>query len=452
LTATVVTVVVSTASFVRLGYENPSAHVAIETATALVASIASYLVFLRFRRSSLWSDLMLASALAVLAATNLFFLAGPSAFAPAATGTGFVWAAVAGSVLGAAVLAVAAFTTARPLRRPRTAALATGLALVGALTVAAAAAFALEDRLPLGIDPGASPDAATWPNLTGNVALLVLQGGIGAAWAFGAVGFTRRAAATADELTFWVAIACVLAAFARVNYVLFPSLYTDWVFTGDILRAAAYACLAVGAVREVSVYNRQLADMAVLEERRRLARDFHDGLAQELAFIVAYGRKLAETSGEPAAARVVAAAERALDEARRAINALTRRIDAPLDAALADTAAEIAQRAGARVELDLAPDVRVSSAAQEALVRVVREAVTNAVRHGHASTVQVHLDEADGIHLRIEDDGRGFDLSQAATDGRFGLTSMAERTRALGGELRIESHVGGGTAVEVTLP
>jgi two-component system sensor histidine kinase UhpB len=78
--------------------------------------------------------------------------------------------------------------------------------------------------------------------------------------------------------------------------------------------------------------------------------------------------------------------------------------------------------------------------------------VTNAIRHGHASIVKVHLDNGVGINLRIEDDGQGFDVCESFAKGRFGLTSMEERTRALGGELRIVSHVGGGTAVEVTLP
>lgn len=216
--------------------------------------------------------------------------------------------------------------------------------------------------------------------------------------------------------------------------------------------AAVYVCLAVGAVREVNAYHRGVTKLAVLEERRRLARDFHDGLVQELAYVVAYGRAFARTTPDPAAGQLVTAAERALHEARQAIGALIGQADEPLDAALADTASEIAQREGAKVKLDLAPGVCVSSAAQEALVRVVREAVTNAIRHGHASTVNVHLDDGAGIHLRIEDDGQGFDVSDCTAKGHLGLASMEERARAVGGELRIVSDVGGGTAVELTLP
>ena len=442
---------VSALPFVHQAYEDHSAHAAIETAAALVAWMASYLVFLRFRRSGLLSDLLLASALALLAATNLFFLAIPAAFASGSAEEAAMWAAVVGGALGAVTLAGAAFATPRPLKQPAAAAALAGFVLAMTLVIVSVIVFVFEDQLALGIDP-ATADGSTWPQPTGNLPLLALQACTGLAYALSAVGFSRRAASSGDQLISWVAIACVLGAAARENYVLFPSLYTDWVYSGDILRTAAYVCLAIGAVREVNVYHRSLTKVAVLEERRRLARDFHDGLAQELAYVVAYGRNLSRGTSDPAVRRLVAAAERALDEARGAIGALKRQADEPLDAALADTASEIAQREGALVKLDLAPDVRVSSAAQEALVRVVREAVTNAIRHGHASNVAIHLDGGGGIHLRIEDDGQGFDVSESVANGHFGLTSMEERTRALGGEFRVISRVGVGTAIEVTLP
>jgi signal transduction histidine kinase len=452
LIATALTVLVSALPFVHQAYENHSAHAAIETGAALVAWMASYLVFLRFRRSGLLNDLLLASALALLAATNLFFLAIPAAFASGSAEEAAMWAAVVGGALGAVTLAGAAFATPRPLKQPAASAAFAGFVLALTLVLVSVIVFVFEDRLALGIDPATAPDGSSWPQPTGNLPLLALQACTGLAYALSAVGFSRRAASTGDQLISWVAIACVLGAAARENYVLFPSLYTDWVYSGDILRTAAYFCLAVGAVREVNAYHRSLTKVAVLEERRRLARDFHDGLAQELAYVVAYGRNLARTTSDPAARGLVAAAERALDEARGAIGALKRQTDEPLDAALADTASEIAQREGATVKLDLAPGVRVSSAAQDALVRVVREAVTNAIRHGHASTVKVQLDGEVGVHLRIEDDGQGFDVSESVPNGHFGLTSMQERTRALGGEFRVVSHVGVGTAVEVTLP
>jgi signal transduction histidine kinase len=183
-----------------------------------------------------------------------------------------------------------------------------------------------------------------------------------------------------------------------------------------------------------------VADAAVLEDRRRIARDLHDGLAQELAFIVA------ETSG-PAAK----AAERALDESRRAIAALTRRVDEPLDVALLQAAEEVAHRVGTQVRFDGERVPDVPGETREALIRIVREAVTNAARHGGAERVRIELANGDGLRLRIADDGAGF-VPGATRPGGFGLVSMRERAEALGGSFQVESEPGAGTAIEVVVP
>ena len=94
----------------------------------------------------------------------------------------------------------------------------------------------------------------------------------------------------------------------------------------------------------------------------------------------------------------------------------------------------------------MTPEVR------EALVRIAREAVTNAARHGDAGLVRVELENGAGIKLRIVDDGRGFDAAAATRQtrrGGFGLVSMSERARAVGGVLHVASKRGAGTTVEV---
>jgi signal transduction histidine kinase len=80
--------------------------------------------------------------------------------------------------------------------------------------------------------------------------------------------------------------------------------------------------------------------------------------------------------------------------------------------------------------------------------------VTNAARHGDAGLVRVELENGTGIKLRIVDDGRGFDAAAATRQrrsGGFGLVSMSERARAVGGVLHVESERGAGTTVEVEL-
>ena len=82
---------------------------------------------------------------------------------------------------------------------------------------------------------------------------------------------------------------------------------------------------------------------------------------------------------------------------------------------------------------------------------MVQESLSNVVKHAAASEARVTIDRTEGsVTVRIHDDGRGFD-SNGGHHGGFGLSSMAERVRMLGGELRVESHPGRGTAVMVQL-
>jgi signal transduction histidine kinase len=151
---------------------------------------------------------------------------------------------------------------------------------------------------------------------------------------------------------------------------------------------------------------------------------------------------------------MVLAARRALDESRHAIAALERSGGASLIGALRVTAVETAGREGGSVEMDLdgSAGLAIPIRVQEVLLRVLREAIINAIRHGGAATVNVTLREDPGPHLIVRDDGAGFDVAAARESGRLGLRSMEVRIREVGGELEIESAPGQGTRVEVRLP
>jgi len=135
------------------------------------------------------------------------------------------------------------------------------------------------------------------------------------------------------------------------------------------------------------------------------------------------------------------------------IATLTRPLDEPLDVVLSEELKGVADRMGATVALALDPGVHVAPDVREALVRIAREAVTNAARHGDAGLVRVELEleNGTGLKLRIVDDGRGFDAAKQRRRGGFGLVSMSERARAVGGVLRVASVRGTGTTVEVEL-
>jgi signal transduction histidine kinase len=196
-------------------------------------------------------------------------------------------------------------------------------------------------------------------------------------------------------------------------------------------------------------------DAAVERERRRIARDIHDSLAQDLAFIAARVRALER---DPTASvrldHLAIAATRALEHSRTTISTLTRPLDEPLDAALARNATEVAARHGGHAKLRLQAGVVVPPATRESLVMILREAVANAMRHGHAGSVDVSLSQQSWLRLRVTDDGRGFDAAARAArrDAGFGLQSMEERAQALGGGLVVRSAPGAGTTIEVALP
>ena len=143
-----------------------------------------------------------------------------------------------------------------------------------------------------------------------------------------ALGFTRRNRLTNDELSGWLAIACILSGASHVNYFFHPAALSTWVYTGDVFRLGFYLALLIGAAREIASYWTSVIAAASLEERRRLARDVHDGLAQEISFIGRNVRLLRERGAEPELVeRLLRGVDRAQQESRRVVGALAARPD-----------------------------------------------------------------------------------------------------------------------------
>ncbi len=445
--ATAVVVLVPPLHF---AYELPELHVALETSAALIGLLAAYLVFGRYRRSRNLADFALCYSLGLLAASNVFFAVVPAIVdsQPDRFGT---WARISGGLLGSAVLAFAAFAPPRRIRVGRSRLVAAMLSIPAVLLAVAAIVFALGSRLPTGIELTPMAADASRPHLDGDGSFLATQLiGMGL-YVLAAVGFARKAHRTKDELMTWLAVAAVFGVFARLNYILYPSVYTDWVYFGDFFRLAFYVAILFAAVQEIRSYWEKVSQTAVLEERRRIARDLHDGLAQELAFIGRNVRSL--DADDPTVARVSASAARALSESRLAIAALTKPIDEPLELALAEAARETADREGTNLDLVLTPGIELDYPRRDALIRIACEAISNAARHGGAELVRVELQNGRKVHLRVSDDGRGFDLAAVSAAGRegFGLTSMRERAHAFGGAFEVHSRPGSGTQVDVAL-
>jgi signal transduction histidine kinase len=430
-------------------YQNRSLHVAKETAAALVLLLVAALLFGRFRRTGRLLDLLALAGVVVLAGKNLVFSV-LTAILTETSGGLTTWRTTGAGMLGAGLLAASALAPERVVRdRRRAIALTTGgcVAALGVLIVIA-------DVFELPAAFTERPETRTeLQYLSQNTSLLVADVGATVLFLLAGAAFGRRAERERDELQLWLGMGSTIAGIAYLNYVLFPSAYTDFLYVGDIFRVAAVVVWGIGTIRVISEYQEAYAGAAVLEERRRVARDIHDGVAQELSFIASQMRGLSISDPDrETAAEIMESVQRALDESRGAISALGRPVSEPLHIALARTAEEVAGRLGARLELDIDEHVTVPPAWEEALPRILREAVANAVRHGRAQTVTVHLRDADGIWLRVTDDGTGFDVTDVRTDTSFGLIGMKERAESLGGDFKLSSEPGRGTSVEVLLP
>jgi signal transduction histidine kinase len=446
----VVTLGVATVPGLYFAYRRPPMHVALETVAALIALLAAFLVFGRVQRGARLDEVVLACSLGLLALSNLLFAAVP-AILENVSAERSVWAATTGRTLGALLLASSPFLPRRSFLDPKRATRAAVAVILVALLVTAAVVGTLSDRLPRGVNVSVSPGSAAQPTFDAHPAILAIQLVAAALYGIAAIGFLRRAERTGDDLAGWIAVASVLAAFSRINYFLYPSLYSQWVYTGDAFRLAFYVVLVVGIAREIVTYWRAVAAVAVLQERRRIARELHDGLAQEIAYIRRNLASIGRGSDDiQLIERLRRAAERADHESRRAVAVLAMPTNESLEVALHQATREVAERYGVEIEFDLCPDVRLSPAREEALLRIACEAVANAARHSGASSINVVLRrEAESLRLQVVDRGRGFNPAEP-TSG-FGLVSMRERARAIGGELRVESVFGRGTHVEVAV-
>jgi signal transduction histidine kinase len=428
----------------NFGYRAPGLHVALETTAAIAASAAAYLFLGRFWRTGFLDELVLSAGLSLLAFSNLAFAAFPAVFNLQASRVS-VWSTLYTGLLAAFLIAVAALLPRRRLSAGHHWALRV-FACTAVLTVAGTMPMLLDHRLlPSGVTTSASVGGAH-ASLVGT-----LQLALALLYLVAALGFARRHRFTEDELSGWLAVACILSAASHVNYFFHPAALSNWVYTSDVFRLGSYLALLIGAAREIASYWTSVVAAASLEERRRLARDVHDGLAQEIAYIGRNVRLLRDRGAEPQLVdRILRGVARAQDESRRVVGALAARPDAPLDETLAEAVQEAAQRYGASVDMELASGISLSPREREAVVRIASEAVANAARHSGAEVLRIYLERAEaGMRLEVTDDGEGFDEEQPRSG--FGLITMKDRAEALGGELRIDSRRGAGTKVELEL-
>lgn len=216
------------------------------------------------------------------------------------------------------------------------------------------------------------------------------------------------------------------------------------------------------AVRTKDTQNRLHRQLltAQEDERRRFAQELHDGIGQVLSSLTV-GLTLAadrpEECGRQDDLRHLARlASEASQETRRLARGLRPSVldDLGLEAALKRLTHDFTRAHGVRVELMVVErsSQRPPSEVESAAYRIAQEALTNVARHAAARSVDVVLDAGGGeLRLSIVDDGVGFDPA-AKSEGGCGLSGMRERVGLLGGQIRINSEPGRGTAIDAMLP
>src|SRR5579862_3287693 len=351
-----------------------------------------------------------------------------------------LWTELLGVLLGWAIIALAPYVRGRIEERRRALVEVPGVVVVS-LAVLWAIARAARGTLPeVAVRHGPEP-----PLLTASVALLALVD------LAAVIGFTNRFRTRNEDLDRWLALGATLMLFASIHFVFTPPAATTFVSLGDFLRLLAYVVLVVGVWRAI-----RSSDLrrAVAEERARVAREIHDGLAQYLFAVTTHVSMLENGSDrEETLPRLKEAALSAQQEARFAVLALSSAAgSAPFDAALRRYVDFLTTDGELDVELEIDSSMTLAPDEQIEIFRIVQESLANARKHAGARSARVTIAQRGTERVvSIRDDGTGFDLRRNGNGAGQGLKNMRARATTIGGAFSLASAPGHGTALEVVL-
>jgi signal transduction histidine kinase len=425
---------------IRTRFDLPELRLVLQTAMSGAGLLVAVLAAARYSAEGRRVDLLLASGFFITALSSAAFGIGPRLgshdIQPAES-----WSALIGSIAGMALIAAAPFSRGRSKYRDW--AIANAVAAVG---IGVFLAWSLLRAL------GAALPALTEADATGAgpfylTATLALQAFV---TLVALVGWGGRFWKTGEDIARWLALGFTLMLFASLHLVFQPLLAGDFVSQGDFLRMLAYFVILVGAWRTIrsAEFGR-----AVAEERARVAREIHDGLAQYL-FAVSTHASMLETGAplDQIVPRLKEAASLAQQEARFAILALSSAAgNAPFDAALTRYVEFLTADGSLEVELEVDRSIRLAPDEQIEIFRIVQEGLANVRKHANATLAEVTIGQRPygERFVTIHDDGDGFDGEEAGAGQ--GLKNMRARAESIEGGFSLRSSPGRGTALEVVL-
>ncbi|MGE5322611.1 MAG: GAF domain-containing protein [Actinomycetota bacterium] len=250
----------------------------------------------------------------------------------------------------------------------------------------------------------------------------------------------------------------------------FPKPY-EWLPTErELMRAIAdRAALAIERARMTEALRdreQRIADLSAHllrvqeEERKRISRELHDETGQALMVIRLYLGMMEQGGAKNLRGKIketVDVVDRTIEGIRRIIGKLSPLVlqELGLVAAIRKEAKDMAKTAGVKARVLIADDVgRLAPGTEQAIYRVVQEALHNVAKHAQAKNVTVHVArEGKTVHVQVEDDGVGIQAARGnPRNGSFGLAGIKERIAMLGGVSRVISTKGKGTRIEITVP
>ncbi|RLC91593.1 MAG: hypothetical protein DRI39_10095 [Chloroflexi bacterium] len=241
-----------------------------------------------------------------------------------------------------------------------------------------------------------------------------------------------------------------------------------WIMDGNylpLLIIYAMFCFLIAMLTYRTNMNirQRIETQAVMEERMRIRRELHDGVAQALGYLNIKTKAVREWVSSHDTDRALSGLEDiqkvvkdTYEDIRQSIDSLSGTRMLPLTETLREYVQEFGERNGIDASFE-APDetMKLSSATELQLLRIAHEALNNTRKHAQASKIWIRLaDTPDGLELVVKDNGRGFSLDEHMQEsaGHHGLIIMKERAESLGGTCDVTSNPGQGTQVRVSIP